>query len=94
MKTKMELRDEQLSNDTKHYIKLIKIYDQLLKHALRLNLCYNDTIVDVAHNARSFFINKIEQDSDDVLLVKVWKDGSVHVYNRAEYCKKMYGSKV
>lgn len=74
--------------------KLIVSYDKLLKEALKMGFCYNDDICTYLHNERAMWINKIEQDSDFELICKLWKNGSVHVYNREDYLRHTQGNKV
>lgn len=87
-------KDGSFDRDVQHAIRLIKSYEKLLNEAIKLGFCYNDDICTYLHNERAHWINKIEQDSDSELLCKVWKNGTVHVYDREEYLRHTQGKKV
>ena len=88
------LPNGEYDRDVLHAVKLIKNYDKLLREALKMGFCYNDDICSVLHNERAFWMNKLEQDSDDELICQIWKNGTVHVYDRAEYLTHTQGKEV
>lgn len=45
------------------------------------------------HNDRAHFINKVEDYNDCEFVVKIWEDGSVHLYDRYEYVRHKCGKK-
>lgn len=79
------LENGELDFEANHTARLIEDYGKLLKHALKLGFCYNDDIVNFLHNERALLWQKIESESNFELLVKEWKNGDIHVYDRAEY---------
>lgn len=45
------------------------------------------------HSDRAHFINKLEDFNQGEFVATIWKDGSVHVYNRIGYISNKCGSK-
>lgn len=89
----MKLIDGKPDKEAEHAALLIGKYEKLLNAAIRLGFCYNDDIVTYLHNERAYWINKVLQDSNNEIIAVVWKNGTVHIYDRLEYCKHKYGKK-
>lgn len=87
------LADGSLDWDAEHAKLLIGKYEKLLHYAIKQGFCYNDDIVTYLHNERAYWMNKVSQDSNNELIAVIWKDGSVHIYNRISYCNRKYGRK-
>lgn len=79
------LENGELDREAYHAAWLIENYGKLLRQALKLGFSYNDDVVNYLHNERALWWQKIEGDSNFELLVKEWKNGEIHVYDRAEY---------
>lgn len=80
-----EINIEELNCTVQHDIKILKMYEQLYKAAEKIGFNYSFDIMTILHNEVATRIGYIEQDSDYDLLIKIWKDHSVHIYDRAEY---------
>ncbi len=80
-------KDGTYDRDLEHAIHMVKLWEKTVNALIKIGWCYNDFILSSAHNERAYWINKIEQDSNYILLCKVWNDGSVHVYDRKKYLK-------
>ena len=87
------LKDGTPDRELKHEMMLVEKYDRILKYVIKLGFCYNDDIATEAHNLRAMHINLIEQKSNYKLICKLWKNGTCHVYDRAQYLSHMYGKK-
>lgn len=68
-------------------------YEKLHNKASKLGFTIMSDVLSFLHNERAYWINKIEQGSDYALLCKIWKDGSVHIYDRQSYLDHRYGKK-
>ena len=51
----------------------------------------NDDIAVGIHNERADWIDQVEQRSNGKLIVKIWKDGTVHIYDRDKYLAHKFG---
>lgn len=85
------LENGELDAEVLHAMRLIEDYNKLLKHALKLGFSYNDNIVTLLHNERARWWNQIEETGE--LLVKEWKSGDIHVYNREDYLAGKRGTR-
>ena len=80
-----EINIEELNRSVQHDIKLLKMCEKLYKAAEKIGFNYSFDIMTYLNNEIASRMGFIEQDSDYDLLVKIWKDHSVHIYDRAEY---------
>lgn len=79
-------------NDIYMAMSSIEFYTKTIKALLKVGWSYSgvDGVIDGFHNARAMKINEVEQYNGDEYIVKFWKDGSVHLYNRKEYLWNRY----
>ena len=69
----------------------------LMKHAEKIGFSPEDQgdyrLYMGLHNDRAHFIQKVEDFNNCEFVVKIWKDGSVHLYDRYSYVCHRYGKK-
>lgn len=80
-----------LNRELAFELKNLKKFVKLQRAAEKIGFNYSYDIMDYLHNEIAFRMNKIEQANDDEYLVSIWKDGTVHVYDRKAYCEHKYG---
>lgn len=70
----------------------IEFYTKTIKALLKVGWSYNgvDGVISDFHNRRAMNINMIEQYNNGEYIVKIWKDDSIHLYNRKEYLWNRY----
>ena len=75
----------------------IEALTKLMKHAEKIGFSPNDGgdyhLYTGLHNDRAHFIMNVENFNDHEFVVKIWKDGSVHLYDRYEYVCHKCGKK-
>ena len=71
----------------------IEKYEKLLNYAIKQGFSDFDDVTTWLHNEQAYWMNKVLNDSNNELIAVVWKDGSVHIYNRISYCNHKFGRK-
>lgn len=83
-------------NDIYMAMSSIEFYTKTIKALLRVGWSYSgrDGVINGFHNARAERMNFVEDYDDHKYLVHIWKDDSVHLYQRQLYLKNRYGKKI
>ena len=69
----------------------ITMLEACMRAVYRKGASANDDIAVGIHNERADWIDQVEQRSNGKLIVKIWKDGTVHIYDRDKYLAHKFG---
>ena len=89
----MKLENGKPDKDMAWELEKIQRFEKLYRYAEKIGFNYSWDIMDILHNEIALRTQYIETQTNYEVLITIWKDGTVHAYDRKKYCEHRYGKK-